>query len=273
MIGETVSHYRILEKLGEGGMGVVYRAQDTKLEREVALKFLPADLVKSAEAKQRFVKEAQTASVSRSPRTYARSSRSTRRYYGRLFLAMAYYEGDSVGDLVVSGPVETEGALSIAQQIVQGLIKAHERGIVHRDIKPGNVLITSDGLVKIVDFGLAMLTGQTGLPRQAISSDCHLYVPRTDTGERGRSAHRPLVDGRGAVRDGDRKSSVHRGLPAGGRLLDNQQRSSSDDRPWRRCTRGTAENNIRPAWPRRRRKDLQSAQDLLETISRRSVRY
>jgi len=164
MIGKTISHYKILEKLGEGGMGVVYKAEDTKLKRIVALKFLPQELTRDAEAKQRFVQEAQAASALDHPNICTiHEIEETKE--DQTFIAMACYEGESLKDRIARGPLDLDEALHIAVQIAQGLGKAHERGIVHRDVKPANILITPDGLVKIVDFGLAKLAGQARLTR------------------------------------------------------------------------------------------------------------
>ncbi len=158
MIGKTVSHYRILEKLGEGGMGVVYRAHDTKLDRDVALKFLPPELTRNANAKERFVREAQAASALDHPNICTIHEIDETKD-GRTFIAMACYEGESLKERIDRGPLALDEALDIAVQIAQGLAKAHERKILHRDIKPANLLVTNDGLVKIVDFGIAKLAG------------------------------------------------------------------------------------------------------------------
>jgi TolB-like protein len=158
MIGQTVSHYRILEKLGEGGMGVVYKAEDITLGRAVALKFLPGELTRDAEAKERFIQEARAASALDHP-NICNIHEVGRTEDGQTFIAMAYYEGEDLKSRIGRGPLKLDEALDIAVQIAQGLAKAHGQGIVHRDIKPANILITKDGLVKIVDFGLAKLGG------------------------------------------------------------------------------------------------------------------
>jgi TolB-like protein len=158
MIGKTVSHYRILEKLGEGGMGVVYKAEDTTLKRTVALKFLPSELTREPEAKERFINEARAASALDHP-NICNIHEVGETDDGQTFIAMAYYEGEDLRSRIGRGPLKVEEALDIAVQIAQGLAKAHGQGIVHRDIKPANILITKDGLVKIVDFGLAKLAG------------------------------------------------------------------------------------------------------------------
>jgi len=159
MIGKTVSHYRILEKLGEGGMGIVYKAEDTKLGRMVALKFLPPELTRDHEAKERFVQEARAASALDHP-NICNVHEIDETNDGQTFIAMACYDGESLKAKIERGPLKLEEALGIASQVAQGLAKAHSQGIIHRDIKPANILITNDGLAKIVDFGLAKLAGR-----------------------------------------------------------------------------------------------------------------
>jgi TolB-like protein len=158
MIGKTISHYRIIEKLGEGGMGVVYKAEDITLGRTVALKFLPSELTRDADAKKRFIEEARAASALDHP-NICTIHEVAQTEDGQTFIAMAYYEGEDLKSKIERGPLKLDEALDIAVQIAQGLAKAHGQGIVHRDIKPANVLITKDDLVKIVDFGLAKLVG------------------------------------------------------------------------------------------------------------------
>jgi len=164
MIGQTISHYKILEKLGQGGMGVVYKAEDTKLKRPVALKFLPPDLTRDEEANQRFINEARAASALDHPNIctiYEIDETDD----GQLFIAMACYEGETLNKKVGSDNLSVSSTIEIAIQIAQGLAKAHEKGIVHRDIKPANIFVTSDGLVKILDFGLAKLAGAVRLTK------------------------------------------------------------------------------------------------------------
>ena len=175
MLGKTISHYRIIEKLGEGGMGVVYKAEDTKLKRVVALKFLPPELTSEPEAKARFIQEAQAASALDHP-NICNIHEIDETAEGRLFIAMACYEGESLKAKIERGPLKLDNALDIAVQIAQGLAKAHEGKIVHRDIKPANILITKDGLVKIVDFGLAKLGGRTKLTRTGTTPGTVSYM-------------------------------------------------------------------------------------------------
>ncbi|MFB3132059.1 MAG: protein kinase, partial [Rhodothermales bacterium] len=154
----------ILEKLGGGGMGVVYKARDTKLDRTVALKFLPLYLSTDEEAKQRFIHEAKAASSLDHP-NIGTIHEIDETDDGQLFIAMAFYAGETLKAKIARGALPVEEALDYAQQIAAGLAKAHERGIVHRDIKPANVMVTLDGVVKIVDFGLAKVSQQTQLTK------------------------------------------------------------------------------------------------------------
>ncbi|MFC2155110.1 protein kinase [Acidobacteriota bacterium] len=160
IIGETISHYRILEKLGAGGMGEVYKAEDTKLKRTVALKFLPREITRDPEAKKRFIQEAQAASTlehSNICSIYEIEETED----NRMFIAMPCCTGGSLEKKIRRGPMSVAEAVDIAIQVGQGLAKAHEKGITHRDIKPANILLTDDKIIKIVDFGLAKLAGQT----------------------------------------------------------------------------------------------------------------
>ena len=156
MIGQTISHYRITEKLGEGGMGVVYKAQDTKLDRTVALKFLAAHLLKDEESRKRFHREAKAAAALDHPNIC--TVHAIEESDGRTFIAMAFVEGQSLDKRIEPGPLKIPEALDIAQQIAKGLEAAHEKGVVHRDIKPANVIVDDKGHVTVMDFGLALLT-------------------------------------------------------------------------------------------------------------------
>ena len=158
--GSTVPRYRILALIGTGGMGVVYRAEDTLLGRAVALKFLPPMLTPNPRAKARFLNEARAASALDHPNicTIYEVGETAE---GQLYLAMAYYEGETLKQRLEHGPLPVAEALPIALQVARGLAKAHRHGIVHRDIKPANLMMTSDGIVKILDFGIARLPDQS----------------------------------------------------------------------------------------------------------------
>jgi serine/threonine protein kinase/Tfp pilus assembly protein PilF len=160
MLGKTISHYKILEKLGAGGMGVVYKAEDTKLGRTVALKFLPPELTRDDEAKNRFIHEARAASALQH-HNICTIHEIDETPEGQLFIAMDCYQGETLKDKIARGPLPVEEAVDIAGQVAAGLSKAHEAGMIHRDIKPANIMVTKDGEVKILDFGLAKLSGQT----------------------------------------------------------------------------------------------------------------
>ena len=155
MVGQTISHYRITGKLGEGGMGVVYKAEDTKLERPVALKFLAPHAIEDPEHQARFLREAKAAA--RLDHQNICSVYEIGEAAGRTFLAMAYLEGQTLKDKIAERPLKLDEVVDIAVQTALGLKSAHEKGIVHRDIKPANLMLTEEGLVKIMDFGLAQL--------------------------------------------------------------------------------------------------------------------
>jgi serine/threonine protein kinase len=164
MIGKIVSHYQILEKLGEGGMGVVYKAEDTKLKRTVALKFLPPELTRDPEAKERFIREAQAASALQHHHICTIHD-IDETPDGQLFIVMDCYAGETLKQKISRGPLEIGEAIDLALQIANGLERAHEEGIIHRDIKPANTIVTDRGEVKILDFGLAKLAGQAQLTK------------------------------------------------------------------------------------------------------------
>ncbi len=166
MIGQTISHYKILEKLGEGGMGVVYKAEDTKLKRTVALKFLSSQSLGRQE-KTRFVHEARAAAALDHPSICAVYEIDEAK--GQTFIAMAYVEGQSLKEKIESSPLKLEEALDVAIDVAQGLQEAHEKGIVHRDIKSANVMVTKKGQAKITDFGLAKLAGSTRVTKTGTS--------------------------------------------------------------------------------------------------------
>ncbi len=164
MIGKTVSHYKIIEKLGAGGMGEVYKAEDLKLERTVALKFLPSEYTRDDEAKDRFIREAKATSSLEHP-NICTIHEVNETDEGQLFIVMSCYEGETLKEKMSQGLLRVEDAVNIAVQIAQGLSRAHEEGIIHRDIKPANVIVTNRGEVKILDFGLAKLVGKAQLTK------------------------------------------------------------------------------------------------------------
>ena len=186
--GPTVPRYQILGLVGIGGMGVVYRAEDTRLGRAVALKFLPPMLTPNSRAKARFLDEARAASALDHPNicTIYEVGETAE---GQLYLAMAFYEGETLKHRLARGPLPAAEALDIALQVARGLAKAHHHGIVHRDIKPANLMITSDDIVKILDFGIALL------PDQALSAPL-LGTPGYMSPEQERGA---MVDARSDV--------------------------------------------------------------------------
>jgi len=182
MIGETILHYRIIEKLGEGGMGVVYKAEDTKLKREVAIKFLPHHVLANAEEKQRFEIEAQAAAALNHPNIT--TIYSIEESKDDIFIVMEYINGIELKEKIKKGLTNIDDSLSIISQIAEGLKAAHQKGIVHRDIKSSNIMINNTGQVKIMDFGLAKVKGVSHITKLGTTLGTTAYMsPEQARGE------------------------------------------------------------------------------------------
>ena len=176
----TIAHYRIMESLGAGGMGAVYKAYDEKLHRTVALKLLPPEYISQEDRRRRFLQEARAASALNHPHILTVYEFGEDK--GHPYMAMEYVEGETLRQKIASRALQVGGALDIAIQITEGLAKAHEAGIIHRDLKPENLMVSRDGYAKILDFGIAKLVSREGRARATDSAQKTLILIETRPG-------------------------------------------------------------------------------------------